>query len=116
KLQNSNYPLCLPTCFKEYLSKYVKCIDNKLMIKYIGPSDSDNQSESISTDFSVLSEILLYYFEVNIIDNGKTGYIGIRFAKNLNNLNILPGWHSGSMRYHGDDEFKFDESGYYEVY
>ncbi|CAG8849026.1 9988_t:CDS:1, partial [Racocetra persica] len=25
-------------------------------------------------------------------------------------------WHSSSMGYYGDDEFKFDESGHYEVY
>ncbi|CAG8728720.1 29322_t:CDS:2, partial [Racocetra persica] len=93
KLQNPNHPLCLPMCFKEYCQI------------------------SISTDFSVLPKILLYYFEVDIIiDKGETGYIEIGFTKNLNNLNILPGWHSGSMGYHGDDGFKFDESGHYEVY
>ncbi|CAG8753834.1 40062_t:CDS:2, partial [Gigaspora margarita] len=36
KLQNSNRPLCLPTCFKEYSPKYVKCMDDKLMVNYIG--------------------------------------------------------------------------------
>ncbi|CAG8794194.1 32964_t:CDS:2, partial [Racocetra persica] len=113
KLQNPNHLLYLLMCFKEYLSKYIKCMDNKLMIKYIGPGDSNNQSESISTDFSISPKILLYYFEVDIIDKGKTG---IGFTKNLNNLNILPGWCSGSMRYYGNNGFKLDKNSHYEAY
>ncbi|CAG8833156.1 43232_t:CDS:2 [Gigaspora margarita] len=91
KLQNSDDPLYLPTCFEEYSPRYVKCMDNKLMIKYTGPGIDDTQAESISTDFSVPPEVLLYYFEVDIIDKGEHGYIGVGFAKNLDILDILPG-------------------------
>ncbi|KAF0344412.1 SPRY-domain-containing protein [Gigaspora margarita] len=106
KLQNSDDPLYLPTCFEEYSPRYVKCMDNKLMIKYTGPGIDDTQAESISTDFSVPPEVLLYYFEVDIIDKGEHGYIGVGFAKNLDILDILPGWRFGTMGYHGDDGHK----------
>ncbi|CAG8639375.1 27796_t:CDS:2 [Dentiscutata erythropus] len=103
KLQTSNDPLFLPTCFEEYSPRYVKCMDNKLMIKYTGPGIDDTQAESISTDYPVPPEALLYYFEVDIIDKGENGYIGVGFAKNLDILDILPGWRFGTMGYHGDD-------------
>ncbi|RIB03192.1 concanavalin A-like lectin/glucanase domain-containing protein [Gigaspora rosea] len=106
KLQNSDESF-LPTCFEEYSARYVKCMDNKLMIKYTGPGIDDTQAESISTDFPVPPEVLLYYFEVDIIDKGEHGYIGIGFAKNLDILDILPGWRFGTMGYHGDDGRKF---------
>ncbi|CAG8800297.1 44432_t:CDS:2 [Gigaspora margarita] len=38
------------------------------------PGVDDTQAESISTDFAVSTEVLLYYFEVDIMDKGEHGY------------------------------------------
>ncbi|CAG8521294.1 15852_t:CDS:2 [Racocetra fulgida] len=56
------------------------------MIKF-----DDSQAESVPTDYPVPPEVLLYYFEINIIDKGEDGYIGVGFARDLEILDILPG-------------------------
>ncbi|CAG8454879.1 13181_t:CDS:2 [Cetraspora pellucida] len=90
---NSAYPLYLPTRFEECWTRHV------------------NQAESVPTDYPIPPEVLLYYFEVDIIDKGEDGYIGVGFAKDLEILEILPGWCPGTMGYHGDDGCKFYETG-----
>ncbi|CAG8521313.1 15853_t:CDS:2 [Racocetra fulgida] len=75
----------------------------------------DSQAESVPTDYPVPPEVLLYYFEINIIDKGEDGYIGVGFARDLEILDILPGllrWCPGTMGYHGDDGCKFFENGF----
>ncbi|RIB07586.1 concanavalin A-like lectin/glucanase domain-containing protein, partial [Gigaspora rosea] len=45
----------------------------------------------------------LFYFEVNILDKGDNGEIGIGFCAKTVNLNRMPGWENNSWGYHGDD-------------
>ncbi|RIB20088.1 concanavalin A-like lectin/glucanase domain-containing protein [Gigaspora rosea] len=46
---------------------------------------------------------MLFYFEVDIINEGKNKEIEIGFCENRANLSGFPGWYDGSWGYHGDD-------------
>ncbi|RIB09571.1 concanavalin A-like lectin/glucanase domain-containing protein, partial [Gigaspora rosea] len=55
----------------------------------------------------------LFYFEVDIIDEGKNKIIGIGFCEKKVDLNRMPGWDDGSWGYHGDDGNFFHSGDYY---
>ncbi|CAI2195449.1 2765_t:CDS:2, partial [Funneliformis geosporum] len=57
----------------------------------------------IRTNFPIPEQCGLFYFEVDIIDKGKNGEIGIGFCTKSASLNKLPGWEDSSWGYHGDD-------------
>ncbi|CAG8681563.1 2195_t:CDS:2, partial [Cetraspora pellucida] len=99
---NSAYPLYLPTRFEEYWTRFDKIFCSCFGFIHVfqltfvtafneGPGVDDSQAESVPTDYPIPPEVLLYYFEVDIIDKGEDGYIGVGFAKDLEILEILPG-------------------------
>ncbi|CAG8799809.1 22161_t:CDS:2, partial [Dentiscutata erythropus] len=45
----------------------------------------------------------LFYFEVDIIDEGENKSIGIGFCEKTVNLEGMPGWYNGSWGYHGNN-------------
>ncbi|GBC05384.1 hypothetical protein RclHR1_00620024 [Rhizophagus clarus] len=84
--------------------------DKGLRVLYIGPGQNDRDAASIRTNHSIPREVGLYYFEVNIIDAGESGYIGIGFGVHSAFLWKLPGWEPNTFGYHGDDGKKFRSS------
>ncbi|RIB30700.1 concanavalin A-like lectin/glucanase domain-containing protein, partial [Gigaspora rosea] len=63
------------------------------------------------TNNPIPSQCKLFYFEVDIIDEGKNKWIGIGFCEKAVNLNGMPGCYDGSWGYHGDDGNLFYCSG-----
>ncbi|RIB03762.1 hypothetical protein C2G38_2049007 [Gigaspora rosea] len=49
----------------------------------------------------------LFYFEVEIIDAGKSGIIGVGFCAEPDYLNVMPGWCIRSWGYRGDTGTSF---------
>lgn len=48
-----------------------------LTVKYVGPGESDSQAATIFADKPVPQDVALYYYEVTIVSNGDSGYIGV---------------------------------------
>ena len=58
----------------------------------------------------------IFYFEVEIINKGRDGYIAIGFTGPHVSLGRLPGWDDMSWGYHGDDGNSFACSGTGKLY
>ena len=53
----------------------------------------------------------MFYFEVEILNKGRDGYIGIGLSVKDVKLDRLPGWEPNSYGYHGDDGHVFNGRG-----
>lgn len=74
---------------------------NGLKVDYIGYMyDDDIRDAIIRANNPIPSECKLFYFEIDIIEEG---IIAIGFCSNLIKLNNMPGFESGSWGYHSDD-------------
>ncbi|KAF0541489.1 SPRY-domain-containing protein [Gigaspora margarita] len=73
-----------------------------LEVTYVGPGEKAD-SAAIRADLPILPQCGLFYFEINILDKGDNGEIGIGFCAKTVNLNRMPGWENNSWGYHGDD-------------
>ncbi|CAI2191833.1 8380_t:CDS:2, partial [Funneliformis geosporum] len=62
-----------------------------------------NENFVIRTNFPIPAQCELFYFEVDIIDKGENGKIGIGFCTKSARLNELPGCEDSSWGYRGDD-------------
>ncbi|KAK9504990.1 hypothetical protein O3M35_009148 [Rhynocoris fuscipes] len=82
-----------------------------LRVHYKGTSKVDKDAGSVRANNPIPTTCGIYYFEINIIDQGEQGYIGIGISSKNVNLNQLPGWDSDSYGYHGDDGNKYHLSG-----
>lgn len=87
-----------------------------LMAEYIGPGATDYDAGQVRANYPIPPQCGLYYFEITIISDGTSGYIGIGFCASDALLNQLPGWTTNSWGYHGDDGKKFDSSDKCEAY
>lgn len=47
-------------------------------VKYIGPGDEDNQAAAVRADQPVPNDVPLFYFEVEVINKGDKGFIGMQ--------------------------------------
>ncbi|CAI2177082.1 2127_t:CDS:2, partial [Funneliformis geosporum] len=63
----------------------------------------DENCAAIRANFPIPEQCGLFYFEVDIIDKGENGEIGIGFCTKSASLNKMPGWEDSSWGYHGDD-------------
>ncbi|RIB02095.1 hypothetical protein C2G38_915210 [Gigaspora rosea] len=70
-----------------------------------------NETGAIRANHPIPPNCKLFYFEVDIIDEGKNKIIGIGFCEKEFSLNRMPGWSDGSWGYHGDDGKLFCFSG-----
>ncbi|CAG8609137.1 9015_t:CDS:2, partial [Funneliformis mosseae] len=65
---------------------------------------------AIQANYPISEQYGLFYFEVDIIDRGENGKIGIGFCTQTASLNKLPSWEDSSWGYHGDDGKRFFEN------
>lgn len=72
-------------------------------VRYKGPGSDDRDAAAVKTDHPVPSSAPFYYFEVEIRNKGRDGFIGIGFSVQDVKLDRLPGWEPRSYGYHGDD-------------
>ncbi|CAI2193659.1 17454_t:CDS:2, partial [Funneliformis geosporum] len=63
----------------------------------------EDENFAIRANFPIPEQCGLFYFEVDIIDKGENGRIGIGFCTKSASLNTLPGWEDSSWGYHGND-------------
>ncbi|CAI2163034.1 10098_t:CDS:2 [Funneliformis geosporum] len=99
--------LTLPTCWEKNDSfRYIDIIDDKLGLLYSGPGNESDAAASRANN-PIPSDIGIYYYEIEIIDEGEKKNIGIGFSEPNASLNRLPGWDWNSYGYHGDDGNRF---------
>lgn len=82
-----------------------------LRVKYKGPGSDDRDAASIRSNNPIPKGCPVYYFEVEIINKGRDGYIGIGLSRKDVKLDRLPGWEPHSYGYHGDDGHVFNGRG-----
>lgn len=82
-----------------------------LRVKYKGPGSDDRDAASIRSNNPIPKGCPVYYFEVEILNKGRDGYIGIGMAVKDVKLDRLPGWEPRSYGYHGDDGHVFNGRG-----
>jgi len=82
-----------------------------LRVKYKGPGSDDRDAASIRSNVAIPVDCPVYYFEVEITNKGRDGYIGIGLSQNDVKLDRLPGWEPHSYGYHGDDGHVFNGRG-----
>ncbi|CCO26724.1 Ran-binding protein 10 Short=RanBP10 [Rhizoctonia solani AG-1 IB] len=77
-------------------------------VRYPSPTHStDKEAAAIRANHPMPAACGVYYFEVQIIEKGTQGHIGIGFSSRQVGLNRLPGWEPMSWGYHGDDGNSF---------
>ncbi|KAH8920858.1 SPRY-domain-containing protein [Atractiella rhizophila] len=76
-------------------------------VDFVGELDA----AAVRANRAVPREAGIFYWEVEILNKGRSGYIGIGFSTVNVNLARLPGWERESYGYHGDDGFIFEASG-----
>lgn len=80
-------------------------------VKYVGPGNDDRDAASVRANYPVPSDCPVYYYEIDIVNKGRDGFIGIGFAVRDVKLDRLPGWEPHSYGYHGDDGHAFSGRG-----
>lgn len=75
------------------------------------PSSTDADACSLRTLHPIPPGIGLYYFEAEVIDSGKEGYMSIGYMRAGVNMGRLVGWEKGSWGWHADDGRAFEGSG-----
>lgn len=77
-------------------------------VRYPTPTQStDKEAAAIRANYPMPAACGVYYFEVEIIEKGTQGHIGIGFSTRNVQLSRLPGWEPMSWGYHGDDGNSF---------
>ena len=64
---------------------------------------SHQQAHMVRANAVIPSELAVFYFEIEVINSGHDGSIGIGIASRGHSLQGMPGWYSGSYGFHGDD-------------
>ncbi len=82
-----------------------------LRVKYKGPGSDDRDAASIRSNNPIPKGCPVYYFEVEILNKGRDGYIGIGLSVKDVKPDRLPGWEPRSYGYHGDDGHVFNGRG-----
>ncbi|KAG8986218.1 hypothetical protein FRB93_005476 [Tulasnella sp. JGI-2019a] len=76
-------------------------------LTFVGTQSQNGQNKeeaaSARTTFSIPPVCGVYYYEVEILNKGNKGHIGVGFGTKRARLSKLPGWEPESWGYHGDD-------------
>ena len=102
----------------------VEISSDGLGVAFCGPSRShvrsdrlgsgkngDRDAAAVRANRPMPSSCGIYYFEVEIVSKGQSGYIGVGFSALNVILSRLPGWEQASWGYHGDDGNSFASQG-----
>ncbi|RIB26133.1 concanavalin A-like lectin/glucanase domain-containing protein [Gigaspora rosea] len=84
-------------------STYLSVDSSGLRVSYEGLGENDEDVGAIRANHPIPPYCKLFYFEVDIIDEGKNKIIGIGFCEKEFDLNRMTGWEDGSWGYHGDN-------------
>ncbi|KAJ1962524.1 hypothetical protein H4R35_007345, partial [Dimargaris xerosporica] len=89
----------------------LEVVASNLQVNYVGPGQRDADAASIRANRPIPPQCGIYYYEIQIVDKGHDGYIGMGLAYGSVNTRRLPGWEPHSWGYHGDDGNSFSGSG-----
>ncbi|KAF0345087.1 SPRY-domain-containing protein [Gigaspora margarita] len=88
----------LPTAWNlDDKSTYLNADSSGLRVNYEGLGESDKDVGVIRANNPIPPYCKLFYFEVDIIDEGKNNFIGIGFCEKEVALNRMPGWDDGTL-------------------
>jgi len=94
----------------------IELFSNNLGGSFKGIGLSDWDSAAIRGNFGIFNTYPIYYFEIKILEHGRSGFIGIGLAFENCDSDALPGWQRHSFGYHADDGKFFNCTEYGEVY
>ena len=80
-------------------------------MSYSGPGAHSNDVGAIQGNRPAPRRRRLYYYEVEILEAGERGRMGIGFSDKGFKMGKQPGWEPNSYGYHGDDGKKFHANG-----
>ncbi|KDQ19805.1 hypothetical protein BOTBODRAFT_378313 [Botryobasidium botryosum FD-172 SS1] len=79
-------------------------------ISFLGNvTPGEREAAAVRADNPIPPACGIYYYEVEILNKGVKGHIGIGFGTKGVQLNRLPGWEHDSWGYHGDDGHSFPQ-------
>lgn len=90
---------------------FVEVSSSRHEARYIGQAAHSNDVGSIKANEHVPRALRMYYFELEVLNEGRKCCIGIGFAPPSARSNRQPGWEPSSFGYHGDDGKKYHGSG-----
>ncbi|GAA6031488.1 hypothetical protein JCM8097_006480 [Rhodosporidiobolus ruineniae] len=98
-------PILLPTCWDEDdRCALLELSSDGLSVSFAGSAKyGDRDAAAIRANRPVPSQAGIYYYEVQILDKGTNGYIGIGLSHRTVSLSRLPGWEENSYGFHADD-------------
>jgi len=102
----------VPSSWKRDERTNLEISNMSLRATYNGQGKSETDAAAVLTDYPIpTNSCAFYYFEVEIINAGQSGYIGIGLSGADVKMDRLPGWEKNSYGYHGDDGCAFLGSG-----
>ncbi len=78
------------------VSRYLQVSDTR--VKYVGPGSDDRDAAAVRTNHPVPPDCAVFYFEVEIVNKGRDGFIGVGFSAGEVKLDRLPGRGAGAGR------------------
>lgn len=71
----------------------------------------DSYAQALRTDISIPVACGVHYYEAEVLDAGKCGYMSVGWVSEKTDLQRLVGWDQGSYGWHGDDGMSFEGCG-----
>ncbi|GAA5941566.1 uncharacterized protein JCM15063_001623 [Sporobolomyces koalae] len=111
--RDEDHTILLPTSWEETdKCALLELSSDHLVASFAGSAKyGDRDAAAVRANRPVPPETGVYYFEVEILNKGVSGYIGIGLSHRSVSLSRLPGWESLSYGYHADDGRAFCSQG-----
>jgi len=105
--------ILLPTCWDEAdRCALLELTSDGLGVSFAGSAKyGDRDAAAVRANRPVPPQAGVYYYEVQVLDKGLSGYIGIGLSDRTVPLGRLPGWEDKSYGYHADDGRAFCSQG-----
>ena len=86
--------------------------NNAELARYSKEEDYDmfNAVGSVRASDAIPNQCQFYYFEMDVLQEGLEGRVGIGLTTQGTNLRKMPGWERNTVGYHGDDGHLFNGS------
>ncbi|GAA5944858.1 hypothetical protein JCM3775_003539 [Rhodotorula graminis] len=113
RASTDNTRIPLPTCWDEAdRCALLELTSDGLGVSFAGSAKyGDRDAAAVRANRPVPPQAGVYYYEVQVLDRGLSGYIGIGLSDRSVPLGRLPGWEDKSYGYHADDGRAFCAQG-----
>ncbi|KAI9765235.1 MAG: hypothetical protein M1840_007727 [Geoglossum simile] len=95
-------------------SQQLELDEDCLTVKYITDPDAETLAvATIRANHPIAPSMGTFYFEIEVVDCGENGAIGIGFlsGNDESSLSQMPGWEESTWGYHGDDGQRYSSGG-----